>query len=238
MVWVTCRRLKNPTSPSTGKNFILMQQKMPPHTRSWKARVFAATSLDGAIARRDHDVSWLTQPEPNPDHMAPSISVTRSTPSFEQHMAEVDFIVMGRRTFEVCLGFSEWPYPAKKLLVLSATSTASDYKALSSENGGAIALHLQSVRVVASPEEVDRILNEEGANMVYVDGGKTVQEFLRRGWVDEMVLTLAPVLLGGDGGRPRLFGDVPADVHFTLCGVDIIENGMVSCYYRVQGLES
>ncbi|KAL4737319.1 dihydrofolate reductase-like domain-containing protein [Aspergillus similis] len=207
-------------------------------SRHSRARVFAATSLDGAIARRDHDISWLTQPEPNPDHMTPSISVARSTPSFEQHMAEADFIVMGRRTFEVCLGLPEWPYPAKKLLVLSATSTASDCEALSSESGSAVAAHLQSARVVASPEEVDRILNEEGASMVYVDGGKTVQEFLRRGWIDEMVLTLAPVLLGGDGGKPRLFGDLPADVRFTLCGVDIIENGMVSCYYRVQDLKS
>ncbi|KAL4748135.1 hypothetical protein BDW72DRAFT_205855 [Aspergillus terricola var. indicus] len=211
---------------------------MPPHDRAWKARVFAATSLDGAIARRNHDIRWLTQPEPNPDHKAPTTSVARSTPSTEQHMAEIDFIVLGRRTFEICLGMPEWPYPAKKLLVLSATSTASDYELLGSDSGRATAAHLRSARVIASPEEADRILNEEGASLVYVDGGQTVQEFLRRGWVDEMVLTLAPVLLGGDEGRPRLFGDLPADVRFTLCGVDIIENGMVSCYYRVQGLKS
>ncbi|KAL4916480.1 hypothetical protein BDW62DRAFT_186070 [Aspergillus aurantiobrunneus] len=70
--------------------------------------------------------------------------------------------------------------------------------------------------------------------MVYADGGKTVQEFLRRGWVDEMVLTLAPVLLGGERGRP-LFSDLnsPGDIRFTLCGVDVIADGMVSCYYRV-----
>jgi dihydrofolate reductase len=210
---------------------------MPPHTRTWKARVFAATSLDGAIARRDHDVSWLTQPEPNPAHKAPTHSAARSTPSTEQHAAEVDFMVMGRRTFEVCIGFPEWPYPAKKLLVLSATSAASACKLLNHESGSAITEHLQHVRVVASPEEADRILTEEGASLVYVDGGKTVQEFLRRGWVDEMVLTLAPVLLGGDEGRPRLFGDLPADIRFTLCGVDVIENGMVSCYYQVQNPE-
>ncbi|KAL4992658.1 dihydrofolate reductase-like domain-containing protein [Aspergillus falconensis] len=211
---------------------------MSAHTRTWKARIFAATSLDGSIARRDNDISWLTQPKPNSDHMAPSSPGRKTTPSFEQHMAEVDFIVMGRGTFEVCLGFPEWPYPAKKLLVLSRTLAASACERLRSEGSKAITAHSQSARVVASLEEVERILNEEGASMVYVDGGKTVQGFLRRGWVDEMVLTLAPVLLGGDASRPRLFGELPADVCFTLCGVDIIENGMVSCYYRVLDLES
>ncbi|KAL4998335.1 dihydrofolate reductase-like domain-containing protein [Aspergillus recurvatus] len=142
---------------------------------------------------------------------------------------------MGRRTFEVCLGLPEWPYPAKKLLVLSRTLTASDCRLLRSESGNATTAYSRSTQVAASLEEVERRLNEEGAGMVYVDGGKTVQGFLRRGWVDEMVLTLAPVLLGGDGSRPRLFGELPADVHFTLCGVDIIDNGMVSCYYRVLG---
>ncbi|KAL4980807.1 dihydrofolate reductase-like domain-containing protein [Aspergillus desertorum] len=212
--------------------------KMPAHSRAWKARVFAATSLDGSIARQTNDISWLTQPRPNSNHTAPSRPGRKSTPSFEQHMAEVDFIVMGRETFEVCLGLLEWPYPSKKLLVLSRTLTAADYQLLDSASGNPITAQSQSTRVVGSLEEVERILNEERASMAYVDGGKTVQEFLRRGWVDEMVLTLAPILLGGDGGRPRLFGDLPADVHFTLCGVDIIENGMVSCYYRVLDLES
>ncbi|KAL5049201.1 hypothetical protein BDW71DRAFT_204950 [Aspergillus fruticulosus] len=193
---------------------------MSAHTRTWKARIFAATSLDGSIARRDNDISWLTQPKPNSDHMAPSSPGRKTTPFFEQHMAEVDFIVMGRGTFEVCLGFPEWPYPAKKLLVLSRTLAASACERLRSEDSKAITAHSQSARVVASLEEVERILNEEG-----------------RVWY-EMVLTLAPVLLGGDASRPRLFGELPADVCFTLCGVDIIENGMVSCYYRVLDLES
>ncbi|KAL4907898.1 hypothetical protein BDW74DRAFT_175686 [Aspergillus multicolor] len=193
-------------------------------TRAWKARVFAATSLDGSIARQNNDISWLTQPKANKDHI--STSILKSMPSFEQHMAEVDFIVMGRRTFEVCRGLPEWPYPVKKLLVLSRNLTAPSIR-------DDDAPYLQAVRVIPSLEEVERILNEERASMVYVDGGQTVQEFLRRDWVDEIVLTLAPVLLGGDEKRPRLFGDVPNDVRFTLCGVDVIEDGMVSCYYKV-----
>lgn len=70
--------------------------------------------------------------------------------------------------------------------------------------------------------------------MLYVDGGKTVQEFLRRGWIDELVHTHTPILLGG--GRP-LFSDLPRDVHFTLRGVDVIEGGMVTSYYQVSRAE-
>ncbi|KAL6232290.1 hypothetical protein BDW75DRAFT_218056 [Aspergillus navahoensis] len=211
---------------------------MPTRKRTWKARIFAATSLDGSIARQNGDVSWLTQPKPNSSHMAPTSSGQKTAPSFEQHMAEVDFIVMGRRTFEVCLGFPEWPYSAKKLLVLSRSLTASDCELLRRKSSNASTESSRPIQVVASLDEVERILNEAGAGLVYIDGGETVQEFLRRGWVDEMVLTLAPVMLGGDPSRPRLFGDLPADLHFTLCGVDVIEDGMVSCYYRVLDQES
>lgn len=146
--------------------------------------------------------------------------------TLEQHMADVDFIVMGRKTFDVCMSEPQWPYPEKKLLVLSTT--------VQNLPGDSPA----GARVVASMEEVEKLLDTEGATMVYMDGGKTVQEFLRRGWVDEMVLTIAPILLGGGGKGPALFGDVgvdlPGDMHFTLRGVDVIEDGMVSCYYQVK----
>jgi dihydrofolate reductase len=143
--------------------------------------------------------------------------------TFEQHVADVDFIVMGRKTFDIVMAFAEWPYPERELLVLSTTTQELPRDAP------------RCSRVVGSLDEVGRILDEEGAKMVYVDGGHAVREFLRRGWVDEMVLAIAPVLLAG-GGR-SLFGDVgldlPADMHFALLGVDVIEDGMVSCYYRV-----
>ncbi|KAK2755068.1 hypothetical protein FQN54_006596 [Arachnomyces sp. PD_36] len=185
--------------------------------RTWKARIFAATSLDGFIARKNNDILWLTQPKPNAEHIPPTTA--KKTPTFEQHMSEVDFIVMGRETYEVCLAFPEWPYPTdKNLLVLSTTLQSP------ASNGP------QRSRIVASLEELEKILAEEEAKMLYVDGGKTVQEFLRRGWIDELVYTHTPVLLGG--GRP-LFADLPGDVHFTLRGVDVIENGMVTSYYHV-----
>ncbi|KAL4924057.1 dihydrofolate reductase family protein [Aspergillus undulatus] len=198
--------------------------------RPWKTRLYAATSLDGLLARANNDITWLTQPPSDPDHTTPS--TPRQTPTFEDHIAEVDFIVMGRVTFEVCCSFPQWPYPERKILVLSETLEHLPNTAP------------QGARIVRSIHGVEKILNDEGAKMVYVDGGKITRDFLRRGWVDEMVLTLAPVLLGAEGGRgSSLFGfgvedgetGLNADMRFTLLGVDVIENGMVSCWYRVTG---
>ncbi|KAL2814069.1 dihydrofolate reductase-like domain-containing protein [Aspergillus cavernicola] len=217
--------------------------------RTWKARVFAATSLDGFIARKNNDILWLTQPKPNPAHTRPSSP--KKTLTFEQHISEVDFIIMGRETFQVCLSLPEWPYPpSKNLLVLSTTlqflPTLSNIPASSSPTPTSTPIpQPEYCGVVASLDETETILAKKGAKMVYVDGGKTVQGFLTRGWVDELVLTHAPILLGagngdengdGGGGRP-LFSHrglrVPEDVRFTLVGVDVIEDGMVSSYYRV-----
>lgn len=87
------------------------------------------------------------------------------------------------------------------------------------------------VEIVNSLEEAGEIFErEEGIKSVYVDGGQVVQAFLRNGWIDEVVLTTAPVILGK--GIP-LFGELEEDVRLRLVAVDIIEDGMVSVEYRV-----
>ncbi|KAL4866103.1 dihydrofolate reductase-like domain-containing protein [Aspergillus spectabilis] len=204
---------------------------MPP--RPFKTRLFFATSLDNFIARPNNSITWLTSPSSNPLHTPPTPFSTRQTPTFEQHIAEIDIIIMGRVTFEVCLGFEHWPYPVdKRILVLSRSRTLKE--AIGNEktkNSGP-----KETRIVNSIEEIEQILVAEGVRMVYVDGGEVAREFLRRGWVDEMVVTRAPVLLGEGRG---LFGgnNGVGDVRFTLRGVDVIEDGMVSCYYVKVGEE-
>ncbi|KAL2845228.1 dihydrofolate reductase-like domain-containing protein [Aspergillus pseudoustus] len=199
---------------------------MPPPTRPWKIRLFCATSLNGYLARVDHSITWLTSPAPNPAHKPATPLADKTTPSFEAHMSTVDFIVMGRQTFDVCVSLPEWPYPTEKeVLVLSRRLDSPPQEKVKGK-----------VRVVRSIEEVERILDAEvkEGRMVYVDGGQTTREFLRRGWVDEVVLTVAPVVLAG-GGR-GLFGglELQDDLEFTLDGVDVIENGMVTVYYQVK----
>ncbi|CEN60201.1 hypothetical protein ASPCAL02642 [Aspergillus calidoustus] len=214
-------------------------------SRTWKTRLFTATSLNDYLARSDHSITWLTSPSPNPSHAAPSPPERKTTPTFEQHMSTVDFIVMGRQTFDVCLSLPDWSYPKdKELLVLSRRMdclpvdlmVAKGLRVSGNGNGNG------KVRIVRSIDEVKRVLDAEvnRGRMVYVDGGQTAREFLRRGWVDEVVLTVAPVVLAG-GGRglfgglgPELEAEGRRDLEYTLVGVDVIENGMVTVYYRAK----
>ncbi|KAL3486266.1 dihydrofolate reductase-like domain-containing protein [Aspergillus germanicus] len=217
---------------------------MPPSAaRTWKTRLFTATSLNDYLARSDHSITWLTSPTPNPSHAAPTPPERKTTPTFEQHMSTVEFIVMGRQTFDVCLSLPEWPYPKKELLVLSRGMDCLPMDLMRGKGLGQSGEGNGKVRIVRSIEEVKQVLDAEvrSGSVVYVDGGQTAREFLRRGWVDEVVLTVAPVVLAGCGRG--LFGGLGAeleaegmgDLEFTLVGVDVIENGMVTVYYRVKG---
>ncbi|EDP48658.1 dihydrofolate reductase family protein [Aspergillus fumigatus A1163] len=186
---------------------------MPP--RTFKTRVFIATSLDGYIARENHDITWLTSPPKNTHHLPPTSP--RRVDTIEQHMSRVDCMIMGRRTYDFCISLPEWPYAKKPTFVLSRSMAPGAYKAKDIE-----------VEVVGSLDEAKDVFERERLGCVYVDGGEVVTEFLRRGWVDEMVVTTAPVLLGNG---IRLFGGLEEDVRFTLVGVDVIEEGMVSVHY-------
>jgi len=75
---------------------------------SIRGSVFIATSLDGFIAREDGALDWLPGGDVE-DH------------GYNEFMASVDALVMGRKTFETVLGFPEWPFGAKPVIVLSST---------------------------------------------------------------------------------------------------------------------
>src|SRR2546427_11676969 len=76
-----------------------------------KASVFVGTSLDGFIARVNGDLDFLP-----PDGGEPH--------GYDEFMATVDALVMGRHTFETVLSFDAWPYGGKRVFVLSTRPLA------------------------------------------------------------------------------------------------------------------
>jgi len=181
--------------------------------RRWQGKVFIATSLDGYIARADGDITWLTDPTPTAGHAKPPAGLP-VLPGYEEHLASVDHLVMGRGTYEKVLSFSFWPYPQQHVIVLSRTLATEDSR----------------VTAATSTEEALTLLAERGSTAVYVDGGKVIQDWLRRGLIDDIVLTRTPVLLGG--GIP-LFGPLDADVHLIHLATTFNDAGMTSSHYRV-----
>ena len=71
-----------------------------------RASVFVGTSVDGFIARPDGVFDFLPADGGEPH-------------GYEEFMATVDALVMGRNTYEVVLAFDEWPYGKKPVFVLS-----------------------------------------------------------------------------------------------------------------------
>jgi dihydrofolate reductase len=81
-----------------------------------------------------------------------------------------------------------------------------------------------------NPEKIAGELAASGAQHVYVDGGMTVQEFLRAGLIQRLTITRVPVLIGE--GIP-LFGSVPRDVKLRHLGTREYKSGLVTSEYEV-----
>ena len=180
--------------------------------RRWIGKVFIATSLDGFIARPDGDIDWL-EGSPDAEH-APGDAGVPVDFGYADHMADVDHVVMGRGTYEKVLTFDSWPYTDRRVIIISGQLATADDR----------------ITVTRSVDETVALLEERGARGVYVDGGVTIQAFLRAGLIDTMVLTRIPVLLGQ--GRP-LFGLLPTDVRLVHEGTLTGANGYVQSRYRV-----
>ena len=170
--------------------------------------VFIATSLDGCISDKDDGLDWLHSiPNPNDYDLG-----------WLPFMDRVDAIVMGRKTFEAVCGFDcDWPY-SKPVFVLSNSLSA-----LPQEYEG-------KAELVNGPlTEIIASLNEKGFEQLYIDGGSTIQSFLREDLIDEMIITVLPLLLGG--GAP-LFKDLPDPLSFDLLRTDVLLEAMVQSHYR------
>ncbi len=175
---------------------------------SVKVSVYIATSLDGFIARKNGDLDWLPTPTEGGEDFG-----------YAEFMSTIDHIVMGRNTFEKVLTFGGWHYD-KKVTVLTSQKLI-----LAPElNGKVEALHLP-------PRELIHELERRGVRHIYLDGGVTIQRFLREGLVDEMTITTIPVLIGE--GLP-LFGPLEKDIKLDLLAAHSFSNGMVQKKYRLK----
>lgn len=171
-------------------------------------RVYIATSLDGFISDRNGGLAWLDSVEnPEGDDMG-----------YGNFMANTDALLMGRTTFETVCGFDvEWPY-TKPVYVLSNSLTK-----VPAEYEGKVWL------VKGKLPEVLQYIHERGHLSLYIDGGQTITNFLAQGLIDEMILTVFPVLLGG--GHP-LFGDLPVAQDFELVNSKVCLGKLVQSHYR------
>ena len=162
-------------------------------------------TLDGFIARRDGSIDWLDAVQrPAEDY------------GFQQFFDGVDALILGRRTYETALGFESWPYTGKRCLVLTH-STPQSRHGEEVYSGDPVAL-------------VER-LGAEGIKRVYADGGMVISQFLRLNLLDDLTISIAPVLLG-DG--VRLFSPNEVEQALVLKASRSYQSGLVQHRYTVR----
>ncbi len=169
--------------------------------------VFVGTSVDGFIARSNGDLDFLPPGGGEPH-------------GYDEFIATVDAIVIGRNTYEKVLSFPDWPYGKKRVVVLSRRPLD-----LSAAGEGAIVEQMGG-----TPAEIVARLTNRGAHHLYVDGGITIQGFLRAGLVQRLVINRVPVLIG-EG--IALFGSLPRDLRLRHVTTRHYPSGLVQSEYHV-----
>jgi dihydrofolate reductase len=168
--------------------------------------VFVGTSVDGFIARPNGGLDFLPAGGGEPH-------------GYDEFIASVDALVIGRKTFETVLTLAAWPYGDKRVVVLSSRPVD-----LSAAGGGVVE------QMAGPPADIVSKLSTSGAHHLYVDGGFTIQEFLRAGLIQRIIITRVPVLIGD--GIP-LFSTLQRDIRLRHVATQCYPSGLVKTEYHV-----
>lgn len=169
--------------------------------------VYIATSIDGYIATSKDGLDWLNS-FPNP---------AESDYGYHGFMDSVDAIVMGRKTFDIVSSFEAWPY-SKKVFVLSRSMKEVP------------AVLVDQVEIVQGDiSAIVKKLNKQGFRHLYIDGGQTIQAFLKKNLINELIISKIPIILGE--GIP-LFSAQDQRIKFEHCSTEIFEGGLVQSHYK------
>lgn len=170
-----------------------------------RCSVYIAASLDGFIARKSGAIDWLSV-----------VARDGEDYGFGQFFASIDTLAIGRKTYETALGFDTWPYAGKRCVVLTHSARES--------------IHGETF-FAGRPSELVERLGRDGAAHVYVDGGATIASFLADGVVDDVTVSVIPILLGE--GVP-LAPAIGRDVRLRLQDHRAFGSGLVQLTYRTE----
>jgi len=169
--------------------------------------VFIATSLDGYIARADGSIDWLSIVHP-----------VDEAHGYDTFMSSVDTIVIGRRTYETVLEYETWPYFAKRVIVMTHRP-AKAHHAEEFYSGSALKL-------------ANRLTD---ARRVYVDGGNVLSQFFAAGLIDDVTISVIPIVLGNG---IRLFSGGEGEHRLELESSRSWPSGMVQMRYRLRAVST
>jgi dihydrofolate reductase len=166
--------------------------------------LFIATSLDGYIAGPDDDMSWL---------------FTDADYGFDEFYTTVDTLIMGRGTYDVVRSMGRWPYHGKRTLVVTRNEKIEVTTPDTAYFNGSLG-------------DLEKMLKEQGVKRSWlVGGGELVAGYLEQGLVEEVNVSVHPVLLGK--GVPLFPAGFPK-TQLELIDAEAFDSGLVQIRYRIK----
>ncbi len=179
-----------------------------------RVRVYVAASLDGFIAGPDHDISWLS----GPDSVCVGGASDPDVLTFQDFIADVGALLMGRGTYDVAQRLDAWAfYGGRPVLVASHRELDADAPETVRRVSGDIAGLVGQAKEAAAGKDV------------YVDGGNVIRQAAEADLLDELTITLAPVALGSGHS---LFGGLSTYYPLDILSHHTHEGGMVQIRAR------
>lgn len=166
-----------------------------------KIKLFVASSLDGYIARTDGSVDWL---------------FIDNDYGYSSFYESVGVVVMGRKTYEQVLTFGDYPYRGKEGIVLSHSKA------------GQSDAHVRFMAGSLS-DLVAELRGLSGQDIWLVGGAELTKDFLAAQLVDELILSIHPVLLGSG---ISLFVAQQVEQPLALVSCQPFDSGLVQLHYR------
>ena len=171
-----------------------------------KISLFIAMSLDGYIAKRNDDLSFLKLVEKEGEDYG-----------YKEFTSKIDTIIIGRKTYEYVLkeiGPSHYDNGKRDIYVITRTDRP---------KVGRTTFYSGNIA-----ELVKRLKSEKGKN-IYCDGGaEVINELLKQNLIDEFIISVIPVLLGKG---TRLFKDERPEQTLEFIKAKTFETGLTQLYY-------
>jgi dihydrofolate reductase len=169
-------------------------------------RVYIACSIDGFIAGPGGDLSWLPQPAPN----------SGTDYGWGAFISTIGCVLMGRGTYDAVASMQiDWPHPDKETVIATHRPLGGAPERVMGAQGSVAEL------VAAAKERA-------GNKDVYLDGGDLIRQALDAGLIDELIITLCPVVLGA--GHPLFAGTLKRH-QFELIRQTELPGGLVQVTY-------
>lgn len=135
-------------------------------------------SLDGFIATKDDDISWLSIVEKEGEDYG-----------YTEFNKSVDTYIVGRVTYETVIKLTGGVFPPAKQHKCYVITT----QERESENG--VTFYNGDIE-----ELVDRLKKEKGKHIYCDGGGQIVKLLMEKNLIDEYIIAVIPIILG-DGKR-------------------------------------